>query len=103
MTKEEFYRFQRKTFSKRAKVFTNETRSETDPSFAMNGQQMFMAAMRGEPIPGTSVNYYYSGISPDQLTSVDRAYPDRCDVAIELSTQENQIKNDYQRLKNDEK
>lgn len=91
MTREEFYRFQRKPFSQKKTTY-NGSISETDPSFAMTGQQMFMAAMRGEPIPGSNVSYYYSGVAPRDLTSADKAHPDKLDVLVELKNQESIIK-----------
>lgn len=53
----------------------NNVRSETDPSEAMTGYQMFLAAQQGISF-GSKVNYGYNGLSVDQLTPVDNPNAD---------------------------
>lgn len=102
MTRKEFSKFQTMKEKRPINYAKNEMRSKTDPSFAMTGAQMFLAAMRGEPLPMNAVSYVYSGIDPKDMTIADQSFPDKFIVAQQYKTMETQIRNDYDKIKNQE-
>ena len=58
--------------------------SETDPSFALTGLQMFLATMRGEALPAPPIVQEFNNVHADDLTIVDNPMTDRFD-AIEFA------------------
>lgn len=102
MTRKEFKNYQCEKAMNRKKYAFNDVQSECDPSFAMTGAQMFMAAMRGEALPMNAVSYYYTNVSPDKMALSDVAYADKFEVAQALQSTENKIKQEYVKIKNKE-
>lgn len=51
--------------------------SETDPSFALTGLQMFLATMRGEALPAPPIVQEYNNVHADDLSIVDNPMADR--------------------------
>lgn len=50
----------------------NVVQSETDPSFALTGMQIFAASLRGQEIPQPSfLQYSMNGVKADNLTPID--------------------------------
>lgn len=58
--------------------------SETDPSFALTGLQMFLATMRGEALPAPPIVQEYNNVHADDLSIVDNPMTDRFE-AIECA------------------
>lgn len=77
MTRNQF----RRRFSSTSMSFVHTNlpslKSETDPTFALTGMQMFLAAMRGEALPSPPIVQEYSGVHADDLTPVDNPMSDR--------------------------
>lgn len=53
--------------------------SETDPSFALTGMQMFVCAMNGTPLPTPPLLQEYNGLHADEITPCDAPFVDRLD------------------------
>lgn len=51
--------------------------SETDPTFALTGLQMFLASMRGEALPTPPIVQEYNNVHADDLSVVDNPMADR--------------------------
>lgn len=58
----------------------NQEKSETDPSFALTGMQIFQASLRGQEIPQPSfLQYSMNGVSVDNLSPIDNPNVDYFD------------------------
>lgn len=51
--------------------------SETDPTFALTGLQMFLASMRGEALPTPPIVQEFTGVHADELSLLDNPMADR--------------------------
>lgn len=58
----------------------NSVPSETDPSFALTGMQIFQASLRGQEIPQPAMLHYsMNGVTVDNLTPIDNPNVDYFD------------------------
>lgn len=81
--------------------------SRTDPSFALSGKQIFVAAMQGLPLPEPPM-LQFNNVKADHITALDRMHMDRFErlqlAQRQLQEMENTITkqhSQYQQTKNE--
>jgi len=80
----------------------NQEKSETDPSFALTGMQIFQASLRGQEIPQPSfLQYSMNGVKVDNLTPIDNPNVDFFDGVRYAKSAEKGLTDKWKKLPKD--
>ena len=82
----------------------NSVPSETDPSFALTGMQIFQASLRGQEIPQPAfLQYTMNGVKVDNLTPIDNPNVDYFDGVRYAQSAKNDFSEKWKKVPSDVK